>query len=99
MGNSEGMLLNANELWLLHTLVASGQANPSDIGVLLKPKTLIAGSPDWESVCAAIDGLVAMGLIVARPQHTFGSGKPDHFLGVRLTNKGILLIRSMEPRK
>ena len=90
--------LNADELWLLHAMLASGEASPSHVGMLLDPKTLPAGSPPWERVCAAVDRLSARGLIQAKPVHTFGigTGAPTQFTGTKFTDKGLLSVAALE---
>jgi len=94
MGN-EPISLTADETWLLHTLLASGQANPSDVGAFIQPSTLPAQSPSWPRVRAAVDGLVALELIEAKAQHALGSPHPVHFINVRFTRKGLLLVRNL----
>ena len=90
--------LKPDDLWLLHTMLASGEAGPSHVGMLLDPKLLPAGSPSWERVCGAMDRLVARSLIRAKPVHTFGAGAPTQFAAARLTDKGLMFVMTLKPQ-
>ena len=97
---NEGPSLTANELWLLHTMLAGGEANPSDAGMSIGPDTIPAGSPTWPEVRAAVDGLVARDLIEATPNVYFESkGKASSFSNVRFKKEGFLLIRRLKGQK